>query len=989
MAAPDDDFADAMTAAAPGTAAPPTGDDDFADAMANAHAPVDGPAPPPPNAPPPTPRMARRRGVAAPDTAEAATPAPDATNDSLETMLSTAAGNFIPSFAGQVKGIVAPLLPQNWAGDVTTATQLGKGALSKAGLIDQNDPAAKTKDEALVNALGHYYAQKYTTEGGFKSAFEQDPASFLTDAASVATIPAGGEGLAAKIPGVFGDAALATAKAAGVVERATNPLSLTARAVGALLPGASATARTAGSLAERALPGLDAADVASDPATVASIQGVVGQKGPTLPAAREGVMRRFDNPNSPTPVPTSLVTGQAPPPAAMNAVADASSQWRQNFGNWATTLTGAPEASPTDLGSAIEQAQIARHNQYVANYDTVAQHQGSFDPSFAPALRPAIDQSLADSNLPSAANLPKYPQYATTVDAANWLTGHVDDLAANGNLTPQALMEARKGLSYYWSQARGPDEKGIGALTDALDTHIQNSATSGGFSGDPAVASDMANAVASFRGYKQDFANNSNPAHGAVASAMKNLIPDQVRDPVTGMITAPAPEGGAMAAQGSLTGKLVNPRTLASPAGAARLYGKLTDVLGGPTSEGAQALNDYVRQTVTATNHDGSLIAKPDQIHGFLDGPLSNVFAPSEQSQLRQLAEAQRLVTTRPTMAASAASNIGAMAGRLGRGLAFGAAGHIIGGPLGHVVGGGLAEFAGEHGGILGGMAEQALEPMLSRGAAAKALRGAPASRNLLTLPKRVAKSVAERRGTSLAGAFYGAGPAPMAIASKEQNTGDSADAAALIEKAEGRGKNPRSSAQGSFQMINSTWGSEFRKMYPDQAKGMSDTQIAKAYRNTPQGQAATESLGRNHVAGELGFLKAHGLPVNPRNAYAAHVFGSGDAVKLLRADPTTPLASAIPDAKAVVAGNPQFRGKTVGQTLEWLQGAMDRAGLALSRQPRASGGKVDADIEPLVERLMRLAKHAKSATREATKPLLNVPDATIAKALDVAQRAI
>jgi hypothetical protein len=55
----------------------------------------------------------------------------------------------------------------------------------------------------------------------------------------------------------------------------------------------------------------------------------------------------------------------------------------------------------------------------------------------------------------------------------------------------------------------------------------------------------------------------------------------------------------------------------------------------------------------------------------------------------------------------------------------------------------------------------------------------------------------------------------------------------------------------------------------------------------------------------------------------------------------------------------------------------------------RASGGKVDDDIEPLVTKLMGRWKAAKKATDASTKPLLHVPDATIQKALEIAGRAI
>lgn len=66
-----------------------------------------------------------------------------------------------------------------------------------------------------------------------------------------------------------------------------------------------------------------------------------------------------------------------------------------------------------------------------------------------------------------------------------------------------------------------------------------------------------------------------------------------------------------------------------------------------------------------------------------------------------------------------------------------------------------------------------------------------------------------------------------------------------------------------------------------------------------------------------------------------------------------------------------------------------EAAGGSVGRTARASGGKVSHDIGPLVSRLMGLANQAKKATDNNTKPLLDAPDASIVKALRVANQAI
>ena len=55
----------------------------------------------------------------------------------------------------------------------------------------------------------------------------------------------------------------------------------------------------------------------------------------------------------------------------------------------------------------------------------------------------------------------------------------------------------------------------------------------------------------------------------------------------------------------------------------------------------------------------------------------------------------------------------------------------------------------------------------------------------------------------------------------------------------------------------------------------------------------------------------------------------------------------------------------------------------------RATGGRVGDHHERLVSRLMTLAERAKKDVNSTTEPLLNVPDATIVKALHVANEAI
>lgn len=143
--------------------------------------------------------------------------------------------NIWPSTKAFAAGMVQPILhPVETLGAVK---DIGSGLLSKAGgaLGVQQDPADKAKTEATVNALGHYYGQRYGTMEGFKEALATDPVGLLADASMILS---GGGSLAARAPGAIGRAGEA-AVAAG---RAANPINI---ALKAAAPVVSAGAKAA------------------------------------------------------------------------------------------------------------------------------------------------------------------------------------------------------------------------------------------------------------------------------------------------------------------------------------------------------------------------------------------------------------------------------------------------------------------------------------------------------------------------------------------------------------------------------------------------------------------------------------------------------------------------------------------------------------------------------------------------------------------------
>jgi hypothetical protein len=122
--------------------------------------------------------------------------------------------------------------------------------------------------------------------------------------------------------------------------------------------------------------------------------------------------------------------------------------------------------------------------------------------------------------------------------------------------------------------------------------------------------------------------------------------------------------------------------------------------------------------------------------------------------------------------------------------------------------------------------------------------------------------------------------------------------------------KNPRSSATGRGQFIDSTWLAMVSKYRPDLAEGRSKEGILALRTDGALSDEMTANYGRENAA----VLDRAGLTVTPQTLYIAHHFGAQGAVKILSADPETPMAQLV--SARELAANPHLKGKTVGQVL-------------------------------------------------------------------------
>lgn len=169
--------------------------------------------------------------------------------------------------------------------------------------------------------------------------------------------------------------------------------------------------------------------------------------------------------------------------------------------------------------------------------------------------------------------------------------------------------------------------------------------------------------------------------------------------------------------------------------------------------------------------------------------------------------------------------------------------------------------------------------------------------------------------------------------------------------------RNPRSSAYGAGQFIESTWLDMLSKHRPDLITGKSREEILALRGDEDLSKEMTAAYAaQNNQA-----LSAAGLPVTPGTTYLAHFAGPQGALKVLQADPNTPAGQIL--GEKVVSANPFLRNMTAGQLTAWANGKM--GGAAPSAPPAgllaspAAQSAPDASAQGLLAQLTQPAPTA------------------------------
>lgn len=667
--------------------------------------------------------------VAVPPPTEA--PAPLSWGDTIE----QAGENLVPSTIDAAKGVGKAIIHP--FDTVKTLKDIGVGLESKVtGWAGQDqDPAQKAKDEALVDALGESYKQKYGTIDGFKQALAKDPASVLMDASTVLT---GGGGAAAKVGSLVGDATRvgdaigAAGRVASTVGKTINPLNPAGVVTGAVkkLTAPAAALDDAGNVTPKVdslikkvtnntMSGADLVDPEVKSAFAESIK----KKGISEASVKEALLR-----SQGLKAPTQVVTGSAAPLAARDATLAAIEGNKETLAKRAANVAG--PASDSDIGAALDKAHTDSLNAASASYDKIRNIRGSFGPlhpndGSLGELGETINNSLTDAGIPSDLKTLKDTGHTQTAAAIkllqdNWGSGKSLMSGVGGQVDSREILAMRKALNNLKYSAQGSDIKGVSDVINSFDRHLQSESSLGKFkdiNGNSVygLGPQIKAANAAYKAHFNTFDQSANPAMRSAITQLKDS-----QQTINGIRMPSGDTARYATAQDSLSRQLLHPTK------GANTYNQIATALGGNTAP----LDDFIKGSMMNGKNGAKIMASPVAAKAFTS-------SPEDLSRARHIQALQDINSSKP--GPSQSSGLKSTLFRGGLKAAASALGY---------------EHFGIPGALIAPLAEHGAEKILDSRTAANALSGAP---NAVSAPVRAAKAVARNAITpqGIAAAHY------------------------------------------------------------------------------------------------------------------------------------------------------------------------------------------------------------------------------------------
>jgi hypothetical protein len=143
--------------------------------------------------------------------------------------------------------------------------------------------------------------------------------------------------------------------------------------------------------------------------------------------------------------------------------------------------------------------------------------------------------------------------------------------------------------------------------------------------------------------------------------------------------------------------------------------------------------------------------------------------------------------------------------------------------------------------------------------------------------------------------------------------------------------RNPRSTAFGLGQFIESTWLDTLARHRPDLVGRLSRQELLDLRADADLSREMVAKLAADNAAA----LQRAGIEPTPGAIYLAHFAGPAGAIRVLRADAAAPVESLL--GSAAVTANPFLRGKTAADLIAWAErkmGAPPRQSVAAAAAP-------------------------------------------------------